>query len=182
MENSMVGLWGHSLGSAVTARIIAKKMGLDEPEEISVAALLHDIGKVVMNLKFPDKYGVVMADAEKNSLFIYEAEEKHFEINHAQSGSWIAQKWNFPKSLIEVIGYHHKPHLSKNVPLQTAIVHVADILIRACGFGFAGDNYVPQVHPSAWELLKFSADDIKDVLKEMDEALVSAEDFLHLED
>lgn len=48
MQKSMVGLWEHSLGCAVTARIIAKKKIVPEPEEISIAALLHDIGKVVL--------------------------------------------------------------------------------------------------------------------------------------
>ena len=48
----MVGLWEHSLGCAIASRIIAKKKGLKEPEEISIAGLLHDIGKVVMGLNF----------------------------------------------------------------------------------------------------------------------------------
>jgi putative nucleotidyltransferase with HDIG domain len=178
MQKTMVGLWEHSLGCAITARIIAKKKGLSEPEEVSVAGLLHDIGKVVMGLKFPDEYKELMNEAETGEIFIFEAEKNHFNISHADAGAWIALKWNFPRSLVEVIEYHHKPHLSKNVAMQTAIVHLSDIIIRAKGFGFAGDNFVPSVNPSAWQTLDLKETDLKDILKELDDSLEQAEDFL----
>jgi putative nucleotidyltransferase with HDIG domain len=178
MQKTMLGLWEHSLGCAVTARIIAKRKDLKEPEEVSVAALLHDIGKVVLGLKFPDEYKKIMSDAETKENFIFDAEKNHFNINHADAGAWIAQRWNFPRSLVEIIEYHHKPHLSKNVPVQTAIVHLSDILVRAKGFGFAGDNFVPAINSSAWQSLDLSETDVKEILKEMEDSLSQAEDFL----
>ncbi|WP_333652060.1 HDOD domain-containing protein [Dissulfurispira sp.] len=178
MQKTMVGLWEHSLGCAVTARIIAKKKELKEPEEVSVAALLHDIGKVVLGLKFPDEYKKIMSDAETKDIFIFDSEKNYFGINHADAGAWIAQKWNFPRSLVEVIEYHHKPHLSKNVAMQTAIVHLSDILIRAKGFGFAGDNSVPAINNAAWQMLNLSEADVKDILDEIEDSLSQAEDFL----
>lgn len=181
MEMAMMGLWEHSMGCAVTARIIAKKKGLNEPEEVSIAALLHDIGKVALSLKFHEDYKKILSGAERDSMFIYEAEKKFFSINHADAGAWIAQRWNFPKSLVEVIEYHHKPHLSKNVPLQAAIVHFSDILIRSKGFGFAGDIFVPAVNPAAWKILDFSDADIKDLLTEIEDSLEQSEDTLFKE-
>lgn len=178
MQKTMVGLWEHSMGCAITARIIAKKKELKEPEEISVAALLHDIGKVVLGLKFPDEYKKIIAEAETKDVFIFDAEKNYFGINHADAGAWIAQKWNFPRSLVEVIEYHHKPHLSKNVTMQTAIVHLSDILIRAKGFGFAGDNSVPAINNAAWQMLNLSETDVRDILDEMEDSLSQAEDFL----
>lgn len=178
MQKAMVGLWEHSVGCAITARLIAKNKGLSEPEEVSVAGLLHDIGKVVLSLKFPEEYGKIMADAEAKDIFILEAEKNHFTISHADAGAWMASKWNFPKSLVEVIEYHHKPHLSKNAPMHAAIVHLSDILVKAKGFGFAGDNIIPAVNPSAWQLLDISDADLKDIIKEMEDSMGQAEDFL----
>lgn len=178
MQKTMVGLWEHSMGCAITARIIAKKKELKEPEEVSVAALLHDIGKVVLGLKFPDEYKKIIAEAETKDVFIFDAEKNYFGINHADAGAWIAQKWNFPRSLVEVIEYHHKPHLSKNVTMQTAIVHLSDILIRAKGFGFAGDNSVPAINNAVWQMLNLSETDVRDILDEMEDSLSQAEDFL----
>lgn len=178
MQKAMVGLWEHSVGCAISARLIAKKKGLKEPEEVSVAALLHDIGKVVLSLKFPGEYEKALAEAESKDIFIVEAEKEHFMITHADAGAWVARKWNFPRNLVEVIEYHHKPHLAREAAVQAAIVHLSDILIRAKGFGFAGDGLVPAVNPAAWQVLGLSGSDIKDILKETDDLLGQAEDFL----
>lgn len=178
MQRSMVGLWEHSLGCAVTAKIIAKKKNIPEPEEVSIEALLHDIGKVVLSLRFKEEYEKVIKDAESKDILIIDSEKEVFGITHAESGAWIARKWNFPLSLVEAIEYHHKPNLSKNVPMHTAIVHLSDILTRAVGFGFAGDNYVPAVNQAAWDLLKLSDTDLKEIVDEMERTLVDAEDFL----
>jgi len=49
---------------------LARKKGLKDPEEVSVAALLHDIGKVFLSLKFPDLYRHVIAEAAGRGIFI----------------------------------------------------------------------------------------------------------------
>ncbi len=178
MQKSMVGLWEHSLGCAITARIIAKKMNVSEPEEVSVSALLHDIGKVVLILRFKDEYADLLKRTDGNEKLIMDAERDYFGITHADSGAWVAKKWNFPLSLVDVIEYHHKPNLSKVAPVHTAIVHLSDILTRAVGFGFAGDSYVPAVNPAAWELLGLTETDIRFIVDEMDLTLQEAGDFL----
>jgi putative nucleotidyltransferase with HDIG domain len=176
MQKTMNGLYEHSLGCAIASRIIAQKKGLKEPEEVSVAGLLHDIGKVILALEYPAEYQAAMNEAQAKSISIYDAENIQFNATHANVGSWLAEKWRFPRSLIEVIEFHHRPASSKNAPLETAIVHMADILVRARGFGFAGEIFVPEVNTIAYELLKLSESDIKDVLKEMEDNMESAED------
>lgn len=49
------------------------------------------------------------------------------------------RKWNFPANLCNAIRYHHTPHLSEESFLETAIVHVADVLVRAKGIGIASE-------------------------------------------
>jgi putative nucleotidyltransferase with HDIG domain len=178
MKEVMSGLWEHSIGCAVTARIISQKKAPGYFEEVSVAALLHDIGKVVLGLKFSDEYKKILAETEKKGVFIFDSERKQFSVDHSAVGAWLTEKWKFPRSLIEVIEYHHKPHLSRNVPVQTAIVHLSDILVRANGFGFAGDNFVPAMHPSVFEMLGLTETDIKDILDEMEESFGHMEDIL----
>jgi len=176
MQKTMNGLYEHSLGCAIASRIIAQKKGLKEPEEVSVAGLLHDIGKVILALEYPAEYQAAINEAQAKNISIYDAENIQFNATHANVGSWLAEKWRFPRNLIEVIECHHRPALAKNAPLETAIVHIADLLVRARGFGFAGEIFVPEVNTIAYELLKLSESDIKDVLKEMEENMESAED------
>jgi putative nucleotidyltransferase with HDIG domain len=176
MQKTMNGLYEHSLAVAIASRVIAQKKGLKEPEEVSVAGLLHDIGKVILVLEFQKEYEAAMSEAKAKSISIFDAEKNQFNATHANVGSWLAEKWRFPRSLIEVIECHHRPALAKNAPLETAIVHMADILVRARGFGFAGENFVPEVNPVAFELLSLSEADIRDILKEVEDNMESAED------
>jgi HD-like signal output (HDOD) protein len=88
----------------------------------------------------------------------------------------MAQKWRFPANLIDIIEYHHKPHFAKIAPMDTAIVHFADILVRARGFGFAGDRYLMPVNPKAWELLSLSESDIKEILLEAEDSFQMTDD------
>ncbi|MGV8056961.1 MAG: HDOD domain-containing protein [Smithellaceae bacterium] len=176
MQKTMNGLYEHSLGCAIASRVLAQKKGLKEPEEISVAGLLHDIGKVILTLEFQKEYEAAMNNAQTKNISIFDAEKEQFNATHANVGSWLAEKWRFPRNLIDVIEFHHRPMLAKNAPLETAIVHMADILVRARGFGFAGENIVPEINPAAFELLKLSEQDIRDVLRELEDNMESAED------
>jgi len=178
MQKSMIGLWEHSIGCAVMARIIAKKKQFKEPEEVSVGGLLHDIGKVILILQFPDDYQKAMNEAEKSNITIAEAERNFFAANHASAGAWVARKWSFPRNLTDMIECHHRPHLAKNAPFQTAVVHLSDVLLRGRGFGFAGDNKVPAVNPATWEKLQLSKEDILDVLGESEDALEMTKDLV----
>ena len=178
MQKSMIGLWEHSIGCAVMARIIAKKKQFKEPEEVSVGGLLHDIGKVILILQFPDDYQKAMSEAEKTNITIAEAERNFFAANHASAGAWVARKWSFPRNLTDMIECHHRPHLAKNASFQTAVVHLSDVLLRGRGFGFAGDNKVPAVNPATWEKLQLSKEDILDVLSESEDALEMTKDLV----
>lgn len=176
MQKSMIGLWEHSIGCAVVARIIAKKKQFKEPEEVSAGGLLHDIGKVILILQFPHDYQKAIDEAERSDRSIVEAEIDVFAANHARAGAWMAQKWSFPRNLTDMIEYHHKPHVAKSAPFQTAVVHVSDVLLRGRGFGFAGDDKVPAVNPATWEKLQLSKEFIKDVLSESEDALEMTKD------
>ncbi|HOC59980.1 MAG: HDOD domain-containing protein [Syntrophaceae bacterium] len=176
MQKTMSGLYEHSLACAIASRVIAQKKNLKEPEEVSVAGLLHDIGKVILTLEFSKEYETAMKEAEEKKISIFEAEKNQFTATHADVGGWLAEKWRFPRNLIEVIQFHHRPTLAKNAPLETAIVHMADLLVRARGFGFAGENFVPEVNAVAYDLLNLSDQDIKDTLREMEDNMEAAED------
>jgi len=117
-----------------------------------------------------------MNDSYNNHLTIYDTERGYFNTTHATVGMWMARKWRFPPNLIETIEYHHKPHLAKIAPVDSAIVHFADILVRARGFGFAGDRFLMPVNPMAWELLSFSDADIKEILSEAEDSFQMTED------
>ncbi|OPY70620.1 MAG: hypothetical protein A4E57_00463 [Syntrophorhabdaceae bacterium PtaU1.Bin034] len=176
MQKAMIGLWEHSLGCAILSRLIAKRRGLKDPEEASIYGLLHDIGKVILVIHFPHEYEAAMNEAEAKGSTVHEVENNQFSTTHATVGAWIAEQWNFPRQLTEVIRYHHKPHLSKTMPLEASIVHFSDVLLRGRGFGFAGDYMVPPLNPKAWEMINLSESDIKAILGETEDLLDEAQE------
>ncbi len=176
MQKTMIGLWEHSLGTAIICRLIAQKKGAKDPDQASVNGLLHDIGKVLLVLQYPEEYESAMRDSERDHVVIHETEKVHFSTTHASVGAWMAQKWRFPPNLIEVIEYHHKPHLAKISQIDSGIVHLADFLVRARGFGFAGDQYLMPINPKAWELLELSEGDVRGILMEAEDSFQTTED------
>lgn len=175
MQKAMTGLWEHSLACAICSRIIAQDMGMKDPEEVSCAGLLHDLGKVAIALEIPGIYQNYMEEAKEKRLPLYQIEDEHLSFTHAHAGGWMTRKWNFPKTLIDVIEFHHKPQLSKVAPDYSNVVHIADILVRARGLGFAGDYVVPPVNPKAWERLGLSEERVVNILSRMEEDMAESE-------
>ncbi len=176
------GLWKHSMGCAITAGVIARKIREPNPEEVSIAALLHDIGKVIIKTELPaESISLDQAVIEKQ-ISTYEAERQILGFDHATVGEWLCQVWNLPDKLADPITYHHQPDLSCFAQRPTAIVHVANVFVRAIGFGFGGDNLVPRISPAAWEMLDMSDSLVREIIGEMDGELEDAEDFLTAND
>lgn len=177
MQKLMNGLWEHSLGCAIVARAIAEKKGVSDPEEVAIAALLHDIGKVILIIEFQQTYKEAMQDAAARRIPMRVAEMAVFRETHAAVGMWLAQKWHFPPKLVEAIGFHHSPHLAQIAPQETAIVHFADVLVRARGLGFAGDQFAAAVHPATFERLALTGDDILALLDILEKSQDESEGF-----
>jgi putative nucleotidyltransferase with HDIG domain len=178
ISKGMHGLWAHSLGCAVTAGVIARKVEYPHPEEISIAALLHDIGKVIMKTEIPNETEQVVALVKAKDISVREAEEEVLGLTHTTVGRWISEEWNLPHKLTEPIRYHHNPTLSKVAEVPTAIVHVANSFVKANGFGSGGDDLVPPIHPKAWDRLNISDALLEEIVREMTEQLLDAEEFL----
>ena len=171
-------LWAHSVGTAIMARVTGKKAGLQETEDLFVAGLIHDIGKVFLNLKLPNEYHRALTLAHTREAFIIDTEKEVFETTHAEVAGWVLERWHLSPSLIEPIRYHHEPSLAKKQSAGTAVVHFSDVLTRALGFGSGGDALVPRIDDWTWARLNLSRAEIKDILWESEELMQEAECFL----
>lgn len=177
MEKNSIGLWEHSLGVATAANITAKKLGIPEVEEIATAGLLHDIGKVIIGLKCTDEMLDIRHAIETDELYILEAERQILDTDHAEVGGWLAKSWYLPDKLSEPISYHHNLIKSDSHRVKTAVVHVADVLIKASAFGDSGDPYVPMIDPLAWEVLKLDEKLVEDIVAELEDKLIEVKNF-----
>jgi putative nucleotidyltransferase with HDIG domain len=177
MEKNSVGLWEHSLGVGVAANLIARKLTLPECEEIATAALLHDIGKVIISLKCSEAEKAIRRTICEQDIYTREAERQVLDADHAEIGAWLSKSWFLPDKLSEPIAYHHDVIQSENHRIKTSVVHIADVLIKASGFGNSGDTYVPRIQKIAWDTLKLSEEFLVEIVAEIEDKLVEVKNF-----
>lgn len=177
MESSDVELWEHSLGTAVAASILAKRLGIKDPEEVSTAGLIHDIGKVAVKMELPEQYDEILNIVEMKKVSMFEAERLVLGLDHAEVGGWLAKSWFLPRKLVEPISCHHLPKSSREEPLASAILHFSDVLIRGLGYGHGTDIWVPPLSKFAWETLGLSAQDLDEILAQVEENLWEVKGF-----
>ena len=177
MEDQDIELWEHSLGCAVVSSLLAKRLGVDGPEEISTAGLIHDIGKVAIKMELPHEYELITRLMQERKINMRQAEREVLGLDHAEAGGWLTKSWNLPQKLIEPITCHHNPKKAKDDPLSSSIIHFSDILIRGMGYGHAGDDKVPVLKKRAWKLLDLSCEDIDAVMDEVEEKLWEVKGF-----
>lgn len=161
---ALKGFWEHSLGCAVVAGAIAKVTGRGAPEEVTAAGLLHDIGKVILYKEMPDVFEHLVGIAEGQRRAFRQVEHDLLGTDHAEIGGWMVERWRLPAALREPIRYHHQPALAQVAPDETAIVHVANVLVRALNYGNGGDPLVPAIDARAWARLDLTPDRLDAVL------------------
>ncbi len=177
MESQDIELWEHSLGSAVVCSVLAKRLGVKDPEEVSTAGLIHDIGKVAIKMELPREYERITELARSRQISRIEAEREILGLDHAEVGGWLARSWNLPNKLVEPIATHHDPRQAKEEQLAASIVHFGDVMIRGLGYGHAGDIWVPPLDNRAWRMLELTPNDLDLVLEEVEEKLWDVKGF-----
>jgi len=171
MESHDLELWEHSMGCALACNIIGKRLGIKEPEEISTAGLIHDIGKVAIKIELPQQYHQILALIDTKQIPMWKAEMEILGFDHAEAGGWLAKYWNLPARIIEPIACHHDPRKAKKEQLASSIIHAGDILIRSLGYGHSVDIWVPRLSQPAWQLLNLGRKDLDAILDEIEEKI-----------
>ncbi len=109
-------LWRHSVAAAVAAETAPAFCGVDVPPETFTAALLHDVGKLVMGrFLSPEILGFIQRAQEVDHLDRLEAEALLLNVHHGELGGLIAQHWKLPPRVVLGITYHHNPEQGLDV-------------------------------------------------------------------
>jgi len=137
-------LWRHSVAVSVAAEGLMKELGANVPAEIFTAALLHDVGKLIMG-GFVIKGLEKIERAAEEGISFEMAEHKVLGTDHAEIGAQILKSWSFPADLVNAVRWHHDPDSAGDTNPLVDIVHVANVLCLMIGTGVGreGLRYEP---------------------------------------
>jgi putative nucleotidyltransferase with HDIG domain len=137
-------LWRHSVAVSVAADLLIASLNINDVDEVFTAALLHDIGKMVLG-------SYVLEDLEKIKEMVSKgisfevAEYVVLGTNHAAIGARILQSWSLPQELVNAVRWHHDPDSCESRCMLSDVVHVANIMscCIGCGKGCNGQAAEP---------------------------------------
>ena len=139
-------LWQHSVAVSVTAEGLMRELKVSESDEIFTAALLHDLGKLILG-GFVEKEFDEIQKVTARGIPFQMAEQEVLGTDHAEIGALMLESWSFPPKLVSAVRWHHDPDSAPETSSMTDIVHVANVLCLMIGIGIGveGLHYEPSV-------------------------------------
>ncbi|MDX1565819.1 MAG: HDOD domain-containing protein [Phycisphaeraceae bacterium] len=158
-------LWDHMVSVGLTARMIGRRQGMDGPNEIFLAGLLHDLG-IILEDQLDHERFVVMMRRFPDSVTLCEAERLHLGYDHTQLGAAVAEKWNFSPMICEVIRHHHNPLAAGPHAPVVACVELANVMVTLHGIGSVG-RPAHRISPAVLKHLSLDRSELEVLVQQM---------------
>jgi HD-like signal output (HDOD) protein len=148
-------MWEHALVAAMASRAFAKSLRFARIEEAFIGGLMHDIGKSVLGVKFPERYGTLLRMAYNEEGVCLNLELDTFGFDHAMVGEALVSQWNLAPSLQAAVRWHHDPiHAIEGHQELAAIVALANHLALEEKVGIGSPHHLEGTSLQAMEILK----------------------------
>ena len=176
---SMQVFWQHSIKTAIIARELARQVQqIDEPESMFTAGLLHDIGKLLLINKFPQRVLAAEEDMMRHRSDQLSAEFNQIGVTHTEVGQALMQQWGLPQLLIDCAACHHQSEHEGPNRHATHLVYLSNQL----------SHYVPPLDDDEtrdilndienWNMSQLSFDQIASACQKADDMVFEVMDSL----
>ncbi|CAK0745315.1 Signal transduction family protein (GGDEF domain-containing protein) [Gammaproteobacteria bacterium] len=173
--------WQHSLAVACIARALAGQVGHPRPDEVYMAGLLHDIGKMVLEVFGRIRYSQFLERLDPLGGPLIEEEIHMLGVGHDEVGAYIAELWRLPEPVCLAIRHHHRdfPKAEVNADHRrlVALVALADGIAWTQGAGLGDVIRQPSVPNEVYRLVDLDQIDLATVLAETDREIQSISKF-----
>ena len=158
-------LWRHSIAVSLAAENIVKALNIPDADEVFTAALLHDVGKLILG-GFVKKDMEFIEDMVAKGFSFDVAEHIILGTDHAKVGANILKQWSFPEELVNAVSWHHNPEECKNYCMLSDIVHLANNLGQIIGAGRNSKESQSELSMAVTEKLGFKPVDLEEIARQ----------------
>jgi HD-like signal output (HDOD) protein len=180
-------LWSHSIVVGTATKMLADRMRMGLSDESFLAGLIHDLG-IMVQMQY-DRHKLVEviervspppgADNPAPVADMLEVELQVFGATHQDFGAALCEKWKFPKSFVNVTGFHHQPMaLPAELRRLACMVHLADRLAARLPDGFRLDVASTQIPADILEELELTDEAVEDLAQRLPELAEDAKSLL----
>jgi HD-like signal output (HDOD) protein len=97
----------------------------------TVAGMLHDVGKLIMAWKLPERFEKLLAEGREEQCPLYKVEEREYGFSHAEIGAYLLGLWGLPYAVVEAVALHHAPNRVPHRAFDAAsAVYIANLLAQ----------------------------------------------------
>jgi putative nucleotidyltransferase with HDIG domain len=160
-------LWRHSVACALLAQIISTHLNKGKSPHLFTAALLHDIGKIVLSEYVDQHFDEIKTGLARGNCSFIEAEKDALGIDHAELGGKISENWNFPEIIVSAVRYHHAPFLASSHHELVNLIYLADLVALMTGFGGGADGLFSHGHKEIMKQFGLRRKDIETFMLEV---------------
>jgi putative nucleotidyltransferase with HDIG domain len=133
-------LYLHSAASALMIKAMLPEMRNKVPASASIAALLHDIGKLIMVRYMKADVSALLSLCTEKKIAFVQAEKEMFGCDHAEVGAAMARQWGFPQEIISTIEQHHQVVPGGSGLILDAVM-LANYAAKSMGIGLGAEGF-----------------------------------------
>jgi len=172
-------LWVHSASVASTAKLLAERTRICDPEDAFVGGLLHDIGKVLLWTSEPKLFQACLQLVQQKKVPLAEVELRILGFRDEEAGALLAEKWKFPESLRAAIRWRSAPSRAGGHAGLASTVHCANVLCTAMNAAAHPGSVITPPEAAAWKMCGLEPDaSLREVVRELPARLASAKGFV----
>ncbi len=163
---SIEELWKHSLAVARITSWIADRSKVRIRKGLAgTSAMLHDVGKVVLQSWRPQGFREVIEIAGRNHTALMTEERDELGVTHALAGILLLHNWHLPVSLSWIVRGCHLPVVNADMP-ESAVVHLAGNIARYMAMGSDGEPAEEFIQQDIRDLLGIKAETVSELVSE----------------
>lgn len=176
-EFDRLQLWRHSLASAMAAEELVRltKKDVDGAFE---AALLHDIGKVVLDTLYPELFLQAARDAHATGRLVSESLREVAGLDHAEAGGLLGEHWNLPPAVVAAIRFHLDPASAPEQADLICLTAAANAITYQAGLGESSNGRPVECPDEVHKALGITPDICALVIKKLEASRNNIDEFL----